>query len=347
MKRNLKFPRILMLILIIIIFSGCVRQSVLQNTDNAKFIAIPLGTKGGLIEADLSSYLLAPYGDPNFIVLDAGTLMTGLQQTAKLGSLQKINIHADSLLSPEGVMLRDHIKAYAISHAHLDHVAGLVINSPDDSSKPILGLPSTIDNIRYHLFNWKIWPNFGNEGDGFQLKKYRYIRLLPGEKFKIENTMMTIIPFELSHSGGYISTAFLVESGDKYMLYFGDCGPDVVEKSDKMQQVWTAVAPLVQEKKLHGMFLECSFSNDHPDEKLFGHLTPKWMMQELRTLSKLVDPNQPEIALTDLKVVVTHIKPSLKKDVDPSSKIMNELSRLNDLGIEFILPESGKIIYFD
>ena len=157
---------------------------------------------------------------------------------------------------------------------------------------------------------------------------------------------MVVTPYELSHSGEYLSTAFLVESDGAYMLYFGDVGPDAVEKSDRMQQVWTVVAPLVREKTLHGIFLEVSFPNDHPDNLLFGHLTPKWMMEELRTLARLVNPDQPETALQGLKVVVTHIKPTLNRDDAPEQTIMNELSELNDLGVEFILPESGKRLVF-
>ncbi len=346
MKKYRIVSHLVIVILVVIMLSGCARPSVHYETGDEKFMVIPLGTKGGLIEANLSSYLLSPVGDTNFIAFDAGTVLAGLQQAKQKGSLQGIEIPADSPLSLEGFVMHHHIKAYAISHAHIDHVAGMVINAPDDSSKPILGLPSTIDNIRDHLFNWKIWPNFGDEGVGFQLKKYQYVRLTPGEQYSVDQTAMVVIPYELSHSGGYLSTAFLVESDGAYLLYFGDVGPDAVEKSDRMQQVWTAVAPLVREKTLHGIFLEVSFPNDHPDHLLFGHLTPKWMVEELRTLAKLVNPEQPKTALQGLKVVVTHIKPTLNRDDAPEHTIMNELSELNDLGVEFILPESGQRLVF-
>ena len=95
----------------------------------------------------------------------------------------------------------------------------------------------------------------------------------------------------MSHSdipgeGPYASTAFLIESGGYYVLYFGDTGPDAVEESDGMNSVWQRVAPLVREGKLHGIFLEVSFPNDRPDHLLFGHLTPSWMMEELRALAQ-------------------------------------------------------------
>lgn len=334
------------IILVAMLFSGCVRPPVRQGAATAKFIAIPLGTKGGLMEADLSSYLLAPAGDTDFIALDAGTLFVGLRQAKQKGSLRGLEIPADSPLCLEGVVIRDHIKAYVISHAHVDHVAGMVMSAPDDSPKPILGLPSTIDNIRDHLFNWKVWPNFGDEGEGYQLKKYQYVRLTPGEQQPVENTTMVITPYELSHSGGYLSTAFLIESGGEYMLYFGDVGADAVEKSDRMRQVWATVAPLVREQTLHGIFLEISFPNSRPTDLLYGHLTPKGMMEELYTLARLVDPDQPKTALQGLKVVVTHIKPTLSRDDAPERTIMNELSELNDLGVDFILPESGGLIVF-
>ena len=313
---------------------------------DAKFVVIPLGTKGGLIEADLSSYLVSPVGDTNFIAFDAGTVMTGLQQAKRKGSFQDISIPKNSPLSLEATVMVDHIKAYAISHAHIDHVAGMVISAPYDSPKPILGLPSTIDNIRDHLFNWKIWPNFGDDGQPPLLKKYHYVGLTSGESYSVAHTDMNVTAFELSHSGKYISTAFLIESGGAYMLYFGDAGADSIEESDKMKTIWAAVAPLVRNKALRGIFLEVSFPNKHPDNLLFGHLTPKWMMQELHTLAELVNPEKPEVALQDLKVLVTHIKPSINRHKTPEQIIMAELNDLNNLGVEFILPEAGQRMIF-
>jgi 3',5'-cyclic-nucleotide phosphodiesterase len=324
---------------------GLAQETLAKENPSAAFVTIPLGVNGGLTEDNLSSYLLAPKGDTNFIALDAGTLLAGLRQARIMESFQGITVPADSPLTLEGWVLQNQVKAYLISHAHVDHIAGLISNSPDDSAKEILGLASTIDFLRDSVFNWKIWPNFGDEGEGFLLKKYHYVRLTPGAPQQIKGTAMTVTPFALSHSN-YTSTAFLMSAGDAYVLYFGDTGPDEVEKSDKMQQVWTAIAPLMRDQKLHGIFLEVSYPDGVPDKSLFGHLTPSWMIKELQALAQLVNPQQPATALAGLTVFVTHIKPVLKRDQSPVDKIAKELEQQNNLGVKFIIPEQGERIEF-
>jgi 3',5'-cyclic-nucleotide phosphodiesterase len=322
--------------------AGGLQSPSLAATAETSFVAIPLGTTGGLHEDDLSAYLLAPKGSSDFISLDAGTLSAGLRKAANCGTLAPFLTPADGEWTPAGAMLRHHVRAYLISHAHLDHIAGLVLNSPDDSRKDILGTAPTLDRIRDHLFNWQIWPAFGNEGNGFLLKKYRYVRLETGKAVPVGGTTMTVEPWTLSHSDGYPSTAFLIGAQGSHVLYCGDTGPDAVEKATALQQVWQRVAPLVQARSLRGIFLEVSYPDGTPDKALFGHLTPAWMMIELRTLARMVDPVKPQDALKGLTVVVTHIKPVLKPGPPVRERILQELQAQNDLGIRFVLPEQGK-----
>ncbi|PON13099.1 hypothetical protein C2W62_36150 [Candidatus Entotheonella serta] len=90
-----------------------------------------------------------------------------------------------------------------------------------------------------------------------------------------------------------------------------------------MQIVWNRVAPLVRSGKLRGLFLEVSYPDGRPDRLLHGHLTPAWAMQELQRLASLVDPAQPEAALSGLKVIITHIKPSrrVKRASSPVQRV--------------------------
>lgn len=317
------------------------------TSDKPAFKVVVLGAGGGLSEDDLTSYLLAPAGDNNYIALDAGTIYYGIKKAVELDSFNDMTFSRDSGISVEGQILRNHIKAYLISHAHLDHVTGLIISSAADSRKTIIGIPRTIEYIRDHLFNWKVWPNFGDEGEKPNINQYKYIKAEPVKETQIDGTAMSVTPYVLSHGNDhYPSTAFLVNFNGNYLLYFGDTGPDVVEKADNMELVWKAVAPLVKEKKLKALFLESSFPNNRPDSMLYGHMTPKWLMYELGVLASLVNKESPTSALAGLPVVVTHIKPTLAMGVDERKVIKKELDELNKLGVRFIMPKQGQRLEF-
>ncbi len=310
-----------------------------------RFVTIALGTGGGLTEGNLSSYLLAPVGSTAFVALDAGTLLTGLQHAHRKGNLSDVVGPTASPLSVEGQVLQQHIKAYLISHAHLDHLAGLVLNSPDDTSKDILALAPTIEHLRDHIFNGKIWPNFGDEGPGVPLKKYHFVRLTPGEEHAIDGTRMTVRPFALCHAG-VTSTAFLLHAQDAYALYVGDTGADEAEHCDNLYRLWQAIAPLARQAKLRGMFVEISYPDPRTITHLYGHLTPQWLMQELRQLAALVNVQQPTDALRGVTVIVSHIKPSLQHAQPTSEQIRQQVEGLNNLGLQFFFPEQGDRITF-
>jgi len=336
------FP--LRLLLALALAVGSCAAPTVSGPPSPRFVAIALGAGGGPGQDDLSAYLLAPAGSSDYVALDAGTLLAGIKKAWNAGSFRDLRPPADATLAPEGWILRERVKAYLISHGHLDHVAGLIVDSPEDGSKAILGLPSTIDVIRDHLFNRRAWPNFGDEGEG-ALKKYRYARLEPGRAQAIAGTAMSVEPFVLSHAS-VVSTAFLIGGGGAAALYFGDTGPDAVEGSDRLSAVWTRIAPLVRDGTLRGIFIEVSYPDGRPDHLLFGHLTPAWLMHELRRLAERVDPTNPAQALRRLTVVVTHIKPSLNTGPSPRERIAGQLAERNDLGVRLHVAEQGQRIEF-
>jgi 3',5'-cyclic-nucleotide phosphodiesterase len=309
------------------------------------FVTIALGTAGGLTEANLSSYLLAPVGSTDYVALDAGTLFTGLEAANRKGNLTAFAVPPTSALSVEGHVLTQHIKAYLLSHAHLDHVAGLVLNSPDDTPKPILGLPATIEPLQTHLFNGKIWPNFGDAGPGVPLKKYQLVRLRPREAYAIAGTQLTVTPFPLCHAGEP-STAFLLHAQGASALYVGDTGPDAVEHCDALHDLWQVSAPLVRQGTLRGIFVEVSYPDEREVSRLYGHLTPRWLMVELHRLAALVSPDEPTTALRGLTVMVSHIKPSYHRAHLERAQIMEQVAALNDIGVRFVFPEQGDRIAF-
>jgi 3',5'-cyclic-nucleotide phosphodiesterase len=308
------------------------------------FQVIVLGSGGGPKESDVSGYLIAPADSQDFIALDAGSLLGGLYTVYEKGNFGGIALDPNSLFHPALDVLRHHVQAYFLSHAHLDHVMGLVINSTVDLSKPIFAIDRVIDFLRDHLFNGKIWPNFGSEGNAPCFSQYQYQRLKLEEKISIPQTAMSVQPFLLSHPNEYLSTAFLIESNDSYVVYFGDTAPDHLESKKRMDVVWKKLAPLVLEKKLKGIFLECSYL-DKPASELFGHLDAKYMMQELRHFACLVNPEHPEIALQGLHILVTHMKDPLMKESLFRETIAQELEKCNDLGVIFIFPSQGDLLF--
>lgn len=313
-----------------------------QPETDISFEIIPLGVYGGLEESNLSAYLVSTPASSNYLAFDAGTLLSGLKEAAN----QKAFSGSDTnpALSTAGTILRDHIKGYAISHPHIDHVSGLIINSTDDSAKPVYGLPETIEALKNHVFNWELWPNFANEGKGFKLSQYRYETMTASVPVSVAGTEWTLTAFPLSHSGANKSTAFLLRSGDDYLLYLGDTGPDDVENTHQLGDIWRHIAPLVRQQQLKGMLIEASYPSSRADNQLFGHLTPKWLCAELSKLAAMVNEASPDKALTGLNVIVTHMKPALTRQ-NPVETIKKELAAKNTLGVTIIIPQQGKTIF--
>ncbi len=301
------------------------------------FEVVALGARGGIQDGNLSAYLVRPANSDAAVTCDAGALVNGLKAADEKGVFDGVEVPDDSPNGRIGFVLTERIKGYLVSHAHLDHLAGLVAASPDDSAKPIYALPSVNERIERSIFNWEAWPNFGDRGKAPALKKYQYRDLGPGKKMPLDGTTMQVTAFPLSH-GGVESTAFLIESGDDALLCFGDTGPDAVEKTTRIADVWEAVAGKVKAGQLHGIIIETSYTNAQPDDKLFGHLTPNWLLKSLHGLAeKAGGPD----ALKDLPVIISHIKYSLKKGDQPQVQILKELEGGNDLGVKFIIPEQG------
>jgi len=309
-------------ILYLLLLGACLSVGRAQSV----FKVIPLGVEGGNDESNLSAYAVAVSGTDAYVCLDAGTLYYGIKRA----------LVAQLLNGTVFDVLRNNIKGYLISHPHLDHIAGLILNSPDDSSKPIYGLPFCLEAIQETYFNWKSWPNFGDRGTKPLLSKYRYMVLPGDEEMALEGTSMFARAFPLSHAKPGQSTAFLIRHAESYVLYLGDTGADAIEGSDNLDRLWHAVSPLIAAGKVKAIFVEVSFANARPDRLLFGHLTPRLLMNEMNRLSQLCGDG-----LKQCSLVITHVKPD-----SPRDDIKRELDQLNELGLKFIFAEQAKLLEF-
>lgn len=317
--------RSLFIIAVILCYAG---RSFAQGTVFKSFKVIPLGVKGGSDESNLSAYMVAEAGSDRYICLDAGTLHYGIEKAIQAGLLKGTVTQ----------VLKNNIKGYCISHPHLDHVAGLIINSPDDTAKNIYALPFCKEVLEEKYFSWKSWANFADEGEKPILGKYHYKVLTDSEEMAIENTGLYVTAFSLSHSNPYKSTAFLLRQANNYILYLGDTGADTTEHTVNLKELWQHIAPLVKEKKLKAIFIEVSFSNEQPDKLLFGHLTPRLLMQEMSVLAGLTGNS----ALIDFPIVITHEKPAGNRE----TLIRKQLFLSNKQRLRLIFPAQGKMLSF-
>lgn len=297
-----------------------------STSQKATFKVIPLGIKGGLDESNLSAYMVSPVNSENYICLDAGTLYAGISKAVSNGLFKE---------SPEYI-LKNNIIAYLISHAHLDHVAGLVMNSPADVPKTIYASQYVIDVFTEKYFTWQNWANFTNQGEEPRLNTYDFEILETQKEIAITNTELFVTPFTLSHSNPYQSQAFLVRFKNNYLLYLGDTGADKIENSENLLQLWKSIAPLIISNQLKAIFMEVSFPNSQSNSSLFGHLKPNLFYQEIDILAEYIGTK----TLNNFPIVIIHRKPHANNE----AIIKDELLKANKLNLKLVFPVQGKLI---
>lgn len=283
-----------------------------------------LGAQGGVVTDDLSAYLVAPHDSPAAVCVDAGSVFTGLERAAALGSLGP-GARADAAL-------RERVRGYLLSHAHLDHIAGLVMASPDDVPGKFIGASeTTLAAMRAHIFNNVIWANFFTNGaDPVGLYTPLTLTSAPAQLPEVDLSVET---WPLNHPGGASAFLLTTAAGDA-LLYLGDTTTDAVAGTDHLARLWTRVAPLIRERRLRAIFMEISYPDPRPDARLYGHLTPERLHAELTRLRGAAGD------LGGLIVAVTHIKPA----PDAARQIRRQLAALPDLGVRFAFPEQGRLL---
>ena len=104
-----------------------------------------------------------------------------LPHVLKSGPFAGLEINSASAATNAAHITRHVIDTYLITHPHLDHISGFVINTaglPGARPKKLAGLPSTISAFKTHIFNNVIWPNLSDENNGAGL--VTYLRLVEG-----------------------------------------------------------------------------------------------------------------------------------------------------------------------
>ncbi|GAA5973904.1 hypothetical protein JCM11641_001210 [Rhodosporidiobolus odoratus] len=103
------------------------------------------------------------------------------------------------------------------------------------------------------------------------------------------------------------------------MLFFEDVEPDSISKRTLNHELWKAAAPKIVKGVSSLIFLECNYPSSHPADRLFGHFSPPFILEEMKVLADLVREEKEKVGLTvkdedgrgplnDVIVVIQHIK---------------------------------------
>jgi ribonuclease BN (tRNA processing enzyme) len=178
------------------------------------------------------------------------------------------------------------IELAVITHAHLDHVRGIpsladnLVVGGSRRKVIIAGLPLVLRDMRQHLLNNAIWPDFSaipSEEEAV----IDFLALEPGQVLCWGDCRITLYP--VNHC--VPAAGILLRQGGSSLLYSGDTGPT--------ESIWRMA------DDIGVLIVEVSFPNSM--EKLAlaaGHLTPRLLAREMEKPSRLPP-----------RILVTHPKP--------------------------------------
>lgn len=278
------------------------------------------------------------------------------------GPFEGLQIPYSSSNANAAHITRTLVDTYLITHPHLDHISGFVVNTaslPGSRPKRLAGLPSTIEAFKSHIFNNVIWPNLSDENNGAGLVTYMrlveggspalgdgegkgYVEVCEGLSVKTwgvshghciekhshrgsnvglgsNNSQLDASPRKRATSSSqsqlqtpsrtnsgtsftpgdllradshericvYDSSAYFIRdiATGKEILIFGDVEPDAISLSPRNKHVWSEAAPKIASGQMRGIFIECSYDDSQSDDTLFGHIAPRFMIEEMKSLA--------------------------------------------------------------
>jgi len=186
-------------------------------------------------------------------------------------------------LSLDALAKIDHI---FVSHSHLDHVTSIpfLVDTVCWMRKaPIVvyAIRETIEILREHLFNWKIWPDFTQIPDAKSpFMVWREIAV--GQCVEVRGRRITPLP--ANHT--VPAVGFALETPRASLVYTGDTTAN--------DALWPLVNAMPNLKYL---IIETAFSNKERDiARVSKHLCPDMLAQELEKLR-----HRPDVFITHLK----------------------------------------------
>lgn len=187
-------------------------------------------------------------------------------------------------LSIEELARIDHI---FLTHSHLDHVTSipfLVDSVGWMRAAPLIvhGIAPTLEILRQHLFNWKLWPDFTQIPDA-QKPFLRYEAVELGKTVDIGGRKLTPLP--ANHVVPAIG--YQLDSGRASLVFTGDTTTN--------DPLWKVVNKI---ENLRYLIIETAFCNRERELAIASkHLCPSMLAEELAKFKRKAE------------IYITHLKP--------------------------------------
>lgn len=174
-----------------------------------------------------------------------------------------------------------------VTHSHLDHVTSIpflldTVGAMRSEPLTVHALPETIEILRQHLFNWKLWPDFTRIPSAEQ-PLLRFAPVAIGRSDTLGGR--TITPVPVNHV--VPAVGYVLDSGEASLVFTGDtCSSDAL---------WQAVNAIAN---LRYVIIETAFSDSERELAIRAkHLCPGLLVEQLAQLTRPAD------------IFITHLKP--------------------------------------
>lgn len=185
-----------------------------------------------------------------------------------------------------------------VTHSHMDHIASIPFIADTVGgirSRPLTvhGIEPTLENIRTHVFNWKIWPDFTRLPN----PDNPYLRLQPlgvGETVTLGGRSITAVP--ANHV--VPAVGYHLDSGRASLVYTGD--------TTSNDALWRVVNRI---RNLRYLIIETAFCNRERELAVASkHLCPSMLAEELAKLRRKAEiyithlkPGEPELIMQEIE----------------------------------------------
>jgi cAMP phosphodiesterase len=191
-----------------------------------------------------------------------------------------ISLDAGSLAFSITSQQRENIRNVVLSHAHLDHIAGLPLFIDDlyaDLKSPVCVYASrdVIEILERDIFNWAVYPKFSELQNDFG-EVLTYSEFEYGKVFNIAD--LEFCPISVNHK---VPTAgFLISDATSKIAFTSDTA--------EMDEFWKIVNA---EENINAILIECAFPTRLEGiAKNSFHLTPNRLKKELEKLNQNICP---------------------------------------------------------